>query len=132
MTVTVYLEGPTKASRRLSSLTTRVLALGWASWHTTLAASITGAAGQLREGVLKADINLPTTVKSGKTPRAPGTARISWGFPEPGETPPSDHLAGPSYGDHGRGRYPWVGQTSASLVLRLFTSSWAGVGTHHY
>lgn len=47
MMVTVYLEGPTKASRRLSPLTTRALGLVWASWHTTLAAGSTGAGGQL-------------------------------------------------------------------------------------
>lgn len=38
-TLTVYLEGPTKASRRLSLLTTMMLELGQASWHTTLAAT---------------------------------------------------------------------------------------------
>lgn len=47
MMVTVYLEGPTKASRRLSPLTTRALGFGRASWHTTLAAGITGAGSQL-------------------------------------------------------------------------------------
>lgn len=44
MTVTVYLEGPTKASKWLSPLTTRALGLGQASWHTTLAAGIWGQA----------------------------------------------------------------------------------------
>ena len=44
MTVTVYLEGPTKASRRLSPLTTRALGFGQASWHTTLAAGTWGQA----------------------------------------------------------------------------------------
>lgn len=44
MTLTVYLEGPTKASRQLSPLTTRMLELGQASWHTTLAASTRGQA----------------------------------------------------------------------------------------
>lgn len=47
MTVTTYLEGPTKASRRPSPLTARALGVGWASRHTTLAAGSVGAQGQL-------------------------------------------------------------------------------------
>lgn len=50
MMVTMFLKGPTKASRRLSPLTARALALGRASRHTTLAAGSTGAGGQLGEG----------------------------------------------------------------------------------
>lgn len=43
MTVTVYLEGPTKASRRLSPLTARVLGPGWTSWHTAFAVVAQGS-----------------------------------------------------------------------------------------
>lgn len=128
MMVTVYLEGPTKASRRLSSLTTRVLALGWASWHTTLAASITGAAGQLgEEGVPKAGTNLPTTVRVARHPGPRGLPGLAGVFLSQ-ERLPQVNLAGPSYGDHGRGRHPWVGQPSASLVPQAIHSPPPGVG----
>lgn len=45
MTVTVCLEGPTKASRRPSLLTARVLGLAGASGHTMSAVATWGGAG---------------------------------------------------------------------------------------
>lgn len=47
MMVTMYLKGPMKASKRLSPLIAKALGRGRASRHTTLAARITGAGGQL-------------------------------------------------------------------------------------
>lgn len=93
--VTVYLDGPTKASRWLSPLTVRALGLKQVSWHTTLAADIMGAGSQLGvEGYPEQTQTCPRLQEpaqgpghqSTKTPRAPGTSRIT-GSPEPGEIP---------------------------------------------
>lgn len=85
MTVTVYLEGPTKASRRLSPLTARALGPGQASWHTTLAASIMGA-GQLGgEGMPRADTNQlrGLGVRMPRHPGSQGQLGFSWARRDP-------------------------------------------------
>lgn len=77
MTVTTYLEGPTKASRRLSALTARALGVGWASRHTMSAAGSIGAQGQPG-----GDPNLPPAVGN-RHQWAPATAGIAGGSPGP-------------------------------------------------
>lgn len=80
MTVTVYLEGPTKASRWLSPLTTRALGLGQASWHTTLAAGIWGqAVSWVRVGVGHQNRHWSETYCCGLG-RADPTAASPWGL----------------------------------------------------
>lgn len=90
MTVTTCLEGPTKASRRLSPLTTRALGVGWASRHTMLAAGSTEAQGQLG-----GDPNLPPAVAN-RQQWARAMAGIA-GVLLDHDRLPSDRLAGPSY-----------------------------------
>lgn len=92
MMVTVYLKGPMKASRRLSPLTARVLGLGRASRHNTLAAGITGADGQLGgERAPRADKTFPQLREPAQGPghqntkasRVPGLPGYGWGSPGP-------------------------------------------------
>lgn len=90
MIVTMCLKGPMMASKRLSPLTAKALGLERASWHTTLAAGITGAGGQpggkgaARAGRKPAHKcrNQPRGL-SIRAPKHPGprSARIQLGFP---------------------------------------------------
>lgn len=84
--VTVYLEGPTKASRWLSPLTVKALGLKQVSWHTTLAADIMRAGSQLGvEGYPEQTQPCPQLQEPAQGPGhqntktlwAPGTSRIT-------------------------------------------------------
>lgn len=125
--VTTYSEGPTKASRRLSPLTTRALGVGRASRHTTLAADSTGEHGQLGAERVPAgdtgqDPNLPPAV--GNTRPEPGRSHSNSpqdpharapGYPATAGAAgasPGDHLAGPSYSSHKRKQTDGLGGCS--------------------
>ena len=150
-TVTTYLEGPTKASRRLSPLTTRALGVGWASRHTMLAAGSTGEHGQLGAERVPAgdtgqDPNLPPAV--GNTSPEPGRSHSNSpqdpharapGYPATAGAAggsPGDHLAGPSYSSHerkqtdGLGGCPGVGRPPPGAQATHLLLEQAGTDPH--